>query len=141
MASMWFEKANWIFAKNSTEEVHEKYYDYEMTFSVQQGQKVQLYISAHSNYALWINGQFADCGQLPDYESRQIYDTLDITHLVKPGENLLEITQYVAGRAFSTGRPAIPAVIFADFLRHFPWNFADKRYSVTSTRLPFSSTL
>ncbi len=113
MANMWFEKANWIFVKNPTEEVHEKYYDYQTTFSVQQGQKVQLYISAHSNYALWINGQFADCGQLPDYESRQIYDTLDITHLVKSGENLLEITQYVAGRAFSTGRPAIPAVIFA----------------------------
>ncbi len=113
MENCWYDSAKWIFVKNPTEDIHEKYYDYKTVFSAENGQKVRLYISAHSNYALWVNGQFADCGQLPDYESRQIYDTLDISGLVKPGENLLEITQYVAGRAFSTGRPAIPAVIFA----------------------------
>lgn len=108
-----FQNARWIFVKDPQGEVHDKYFDYETTFSVTGEGAVLLHISAHSNYALWINGQFADCGQLPDYESRQIYDTLDITPLVKSGENLLEITQYVAGKAFSTGRPAVPAVIFA----------------------------
>lgn len=107
-----FQKARWIFVKDPQGEVHDKYFDYKTTFSVTGEGTVLLRVSAHSNYALWINGQFADCGQLPDYESRQIYDTLDITGLVSPGENELEITQYVAGKAFSTGRPAIPAVIF-----------------------------
>ncbi len=112
MAKYWYDSAKWIFVQDSAGEVHDKYYDYKTTFTCNKAQKVTVHISAHSNYALWINGQFADCGQLPDYESRQIYDTLDITGLVKPGENLFEITQYVAGKAFSTGRPAIPAVIF-----------------------------
>ena len=109
----WDEQAKWIFVKNPAGEIHDKYYDYKTVFTVNNLGKTVLYISAHSNYALWINGQFADCGQLPDYEWRQVYDTLDISHLVKPGENTVEITQYVSGRAFSTGRPAIPGVIFA----------------------------
>lgn len=112
MENRWYDKSKWIFVQNPTEEIQDKYYDYKTTFSAKKGQQVKVYISAHSNYSLWINGSFADCGQLPDYESRQIYDTLDVTHLVSTGENLLEITQYVAGKAFSTGRPAIPAVIF-----------------------------
>ena len=94
-------------------EAHDKYYDYKTTFAVKKAEKVVVQISAHSNYALWVNGQFVNCGQLPDYESRQIYDTLDVTGLICAGENTLEITQYVAGKAFSTGRPAIPGVIFA----------------------------
>ena len=113
MKNQWFTQASWIFAQNTAGEVHDKYYDYKTTFQAEPGKKVLLHISAHSNYALWVNGQFADCGQLPDYEWRQVYDTLDISHLIKSGENLLEITQYVSGRAFSTGRPAIPGVIFA----------------------------
>ena len=113
MENSWTKQAKWIFVKEPAGEIHDKYYDYKTTFFAEAGKQVIVHISAHSNYALWVNGQFADCGQLPDYEWRQVYDTLDISHLVKPGENLLEITQYVSGRAFSTGRPAIPGVIFA----------------------------
>ena len=112
MNTQWFDSAKWIFVAQPGE-AHDRYYDYKAAFTVKNEAKTVMYISAHSNYALWINGVFVDCGQLPDYESRQFYDTLDITKFVKSGENNLEITQYVAGRAFSTGRPAIPAVIFA----------------------------
>lgn len=112
MQNAYLETAKWIFVADPQGEVHDKYFDYESEFSVSGEEAVLLHISAHSNYAAWVNGQFADCGQLPDYESRQIYDTLDVTALVKPGKNSLKITQYVAGRAFSTGRPAVPAVIF-----------------------------
>lgn len=108
----WYTSASWIFVREPGE-AHDAYYDYKAQFTCTGEGPVTVYISAHSNYALYINGQFVDCGQLPDYESRQFYDTLDISCWVKPGENTLEITQYVAGRAFSTGRPAIAAVIFA----------------------------
>ncbi len=113
MEHPWYDRVNWIFVRQPTEEIEDKYYDYKTVFTAQPGQRVLIYISAHSNYALWVNGQFADCGQLQDYESRQIYDTLDVSHLVQAGENSLEITQYVVGRAFSTCRPAVPGVIFA----------------------------
>ncbi len=112
MKTPWFYTANWIFVQSPPKEMEDVYFDYKMTFSPGDAEFCRIHISAHSNYALWINGAFVDCGQLPDYESRQIYDTLDIRSFLKPGENLLEITQYVAGRAFSTGRPAIPGVIF-----------------------------
>ena len=105
------QNAHWIFVKNTAGEVHDKYYDYKAEFTAEKGNTC-IHISAHSNYALYINGQFVDCGQLPDYEWRQVYDTLDITSFVRPGVNTLELTQYVAGRAFSTGRPAVPGVIF-----------------------------
>ena len=113
MKMLWFQTANWIFVQTPPQEIEDVYFDYKLTFSPGNPESCLLHISAHSNYALWVNGHFVDCGQLPDYESRQIYDTLDIRPFLKSGENLLEITQYVAGRAFSTGRPAIPGVIFA----------------------------
>lgn len=109
-----FINAQWIFVDKPGEVPHDQYYDYKEVFTAQSA-KTQMYISVHSQYALWINGQFVDCGQFPDYESRQVYDTLDVTAYVKPGENTLALTQYVAGRAFSTGRPAIPGVIFEVF--------------------------
>ncbi len=113
MHGQWKDLAKWIFVKYPTQQIEDKYYDYRSTFTLESEESVWFYISAHSNYALWINGQFVDCGQFPDYEWRQMYDTLDITPYVRAGENIIEITQYVAGKAFSTGRPAIPGVIFA----------------------------
>ena len=73
MTGNWFDTAKWIFVQDPGE-AHDQYYDYVSAFTLSAEKKVTLYISAHSNYALWINGQFADCGQLPDYESRQFYD-------------------------------------------------------------------
>ena len=111
MKPLGFQRAKWIFVKSPLGEVRDKYFDYKIPFVAREG-KAELLISAHSNYCATVNGIFADCGQMPDYETRQIYDTLDITELVQPGENVLELTQYVAGRSFSTARPAVPAVIF-----------------------------
>lgn len=108
-----FENAKWIMAANAPEQPVDSYYDYWTVFSVSGDIPVTLYISAHSHYAVYVNGEFVDCGQLPDTENRQIYDTLDISAFVQPGQNTLFITQQVIGVPFPTCSMQIPGVIFA----------------------------
>lgn len=108
-----FENAKWIMAAHAPEQPVDSYYDHQTVFSVSGDVPVTLYISAHSHYAVYVNGQFVDCGQLPDTENRQIYDTLDISAFVQPGQNTLFITQQVIGVPFPTCSMQIPGVIFA----------------------------
>ena len=106
-----FSNAKWIFAGDAAPIV-DRYYDYRQSFSVS-GSSTLLYISAHTNYAVYVNGVFVDCGQLPDMPGRLVYDTLDISRFVHPGENLLEVTQHVTGEPFMTTTVQEPGVIFA----------------------------
>lgn len=106
-----FEKAQWIMARHAADPV-DSYFDYKETFTALGG-AVTLHISAHTNYAVYVNGRFVDCGQLPDYATRQIYDTLDLTPYVHKGENLLQITQYVTGEGFMTTNVQTPGLIFS----------------------------
>ena len=105
------ETAEWIFA-DCDGKVEDRYFVYQDTFRVREKESTKVHIAAHSNYALYVNGAFVDCGQYADYEEYQVYDTLDITGFLKEGENRLEIRQYVCGTEFSTGCPAIPGVIY-----------------------------
>ena len=123
-----FHHASWIFAADQAPAI-DSYYDYAQTFSVSGKEAVTLYLSAHTNYAVYINGQFVDCGQLPDFDTRQIYDTLDITGFVRQGENLLKVTQYVAGAPFMTSTVQTPGLIFA------LWEGKEQR-AVSSTETP-----
>lgn len=106
-----FKTAKWIFADVS-DKVQDRYYIYKDTFTVEQTENIIIHLSAHSKYALYINGVFVDCGQYADYEDYQVYDTLNLTEHVRVGENELEIQQYVCGTEFFTERPAIPGVIY-----------------------------
>ena len=104
-----FDGAKWIMARGEENPV-DSYFDYRQTFTAEAG-SVTLYISAHTNYSVKFNGAFVDCGQLPDYATRQIYDTLELTAVC--GENLLEITHYVTGEAFMTSNVQVPGLIFS----------------------------
>lgn len=108
-----FRDAEWIFADIVEQEVVDRYFEYRTEFTCRKDKKVYLYISAYSQYAVYINGQFADSGQYDDYETFQVYDTLDITAFVHEGSNELYVGHYVCGSDFSTRRKQIPGVIFA----------------------------
>ena len=105
--------AEWIFVKDVNQEVYNGYFDYKTDFKVEEDGRVILYLSVCSLYAIYINGQFVDCGQYPGYEDYQVYDVLDITPYVVDGVNNLLLTQYVIGKDFSTHRTLIPGVIFS----------------------------
>lgn len=108
-----FKDAEWIFVKNIEKNICNSYFDYTCGFQADTGKKTLLYVSACSLYALYINGEFIDCGQYPGYEDYQVYDVLDITDHVMEGENTLLLIQYVVGADFSTHRILTPGVIFS----------------------------
>ena len=107
-----FQKAQWIMAPCESQEIIDKYFEYRTTFMAQTGAEALLYISASTQYVVYINGQFVDCGQYEGYEDYQVYDTLDISKYLQDGENELWIGHYVCGEEFSTRRVLIPGIIF-----------------------------
>lgn len=106
-------EAEWIFVRGAEKTICNSYFDYKSDFQTQKDGRTLLYVSACSLYAVYINGEFVDCGQYPGYEDYQVYDVLDITDYVIEGKNTLLLTQYVMGADFSTHRILKPGVIFS----------------------------
>ncbi|MBQ8731698.1 MAG: hypothetical protein IJY82_02580 [Oscillospiraceae bacterium] len=107
-----FCNAQWIFCDAVSGPVVDRYFAYECCLNAPSG-KAALYISAHSQYAVFLNGAFVNCGQYDDYEDYQVYDTLELDEYLQPGENELKIIQYVCGINTSTRSIQVPGVIFA----------------------------
>lgn len=105
-------KAKWIFANTAKRQIVDSYFCYEKKF-FSAASDAFLYISAHSDYAVFINNVFLDCGQFQDYEGYPAVDCLDLSCKLKIGENELKILHYVQGTDFSTSSKGIPGVIFA----------------------------
>lgn len=109
----YFEHAEWIFVKNFPQETCNTYFDYLAEFDVAKISNTKLYISASTLYAVYVNGQFVECGQYADYEDYQVYDEISLDSYLVRGKNQIEITQYVVGENFSTHRIQIPGIIFS----------------------------
>lgn len=108
-----FQNAQWIMADTQDPTKEHQFYLYRDTFSVVDAKNITLHISAFSQYAVWINGVFANAGVFEDYDFHPVYDSLDITSLCHAGENELLIGQYVCGANFSTRSKGTPGVIYA----------------------------
>lgn len=61
------------------------------------GQKAQLYISADSNYAVYVNGKLAASNQYPDFPHYKVYDQIDLTPFCTHGDNRLAIVVWYYG--------------------------------------------
>lgn len=109
----YFQNAQWIFAKDIPANICNTYFDYQTEFCVDQTDNIRLYISASTLYAVYVNGEFVDCGQYAGYEDYQVYDELDISSFVKAGKNTLKIVHYVIGTNYFTHRIQIPGIIFS----------------------------
>lgn len=106
-----FAKAEWIFADGIDGEIRDRYFCYKSTLTAESG-LATLFISAHSNYAVYVNGRFVNYGQYDGYENYQVYDELDLAPYLEKGENELLVCQYVQGEATSRCPSLIPGVIF-----------------------------
>ena len=111
---MVFENAKWIMC-DFEGDIIDKAFLYKKSFVASKSEGARLYISAHTQYAVYINGEYVDGGQYDGYEDYQVYDTLDISAFIKDGENELSIWHYVCGDDFSTRKKLIPGVIFSIF--------------------------
>ena len=83
-----FANAKWIFAGDAAPIV-DRYYDYRQSFSVS-GSSTLLHISAHTNYAVYVNGVFVKDMLWSDF-------TADISGFVKSGETARISVEVVVG--------------------------------------------
>lgn len=107
-----FRNAQWIFTDGVDSPVVDRYFAYKSNLNTPTG-NATLYIAAHLQYAVYVNGSFVNCGQYDDYETYQVYDALDLSAYLKEGDNELLILQYVCGINTSTRSVQIPGIIFA----------------------------
>lgn len=96
---MAMETASWIWRKG--EALVDEYVDFLSDFSGVQGPTL-LRIAADSNYAAFVNGNLAAFGQYADYPQYKVYDQVDITPFVQPGENRLAIQVWYYGEDSQT---------------------------------------
>lgn len=97
----------WIDEEQSADSYGEFYKDFEYTKG-----EVTLYVSADSNYIVYINGQFVDSGQYPDFPHYKIYDTIDITKYCRQGINRLSVVVWYYGIANLSYYPGNAALRF-----------------------------
>lgn len=103
-------KAIWI----SNDIIKNQYVDFLHIFNVDNvSEDAAIYITVDSEYALFINGRFVDCGQYDDYPEHKAYDIIDIAQYLKKGENRLCIRAYYQGEFSMQYVVGIPMLMYA----------------------------
>ena len=87
--------AKWIW-ENATPQ-NDEYGDFRTVFSVREGAKVILRISADSNYAAYINGKLAAFGQFADFPHCKVYDEVDVSEFCCAWSNTLSVFVWYYG--------------------------------------------
>ena len=90
-----FDYSSWIWSGHRPKK--DEYAEFYDRFSYTGEEGVSMYISADSNYAVYVNGALAACGQYADYPYDKVYDKLDLTNYCKRGENHLAIVVWYYG--------------------------------------------
>lgn len=108
--------SKWIWQSSKYEK--DIYCEFSDTF-VFEGGVSQLQISADSNYAVYINGNFADLGQYPDFPHYKVYDEIDITKYCRKGENTISIIVWYFGKdsghaSYYPGNAALRYEVYID---------------------------
>lgn len=110
---MMLQKANWIWHSES-DEVN-SYVDFKREFNLKKGQKPEIEISVDGNYALYLNDQFVDSGQYPDYPEYKVYDRLNLSPFAKEGKNELLIRVWWPGVDHFSYRAEAAGLIYSLF--------------------------
>ena len=74
----------WIWLNGQNEE--DSYGEFKAVFPYREG-RTELKVSADSEYAVFVNGEFVYAGQYADFPWYKIHDTIDLTPYLKAGEN------------------------------------------------------
>lgn len=76
------------------------------------GGKVICHLSCDGDYTLFINGKFVSAKQYADFTHYKIYDSIDITHVLLPGENTLFILVWHLGVPSSKYKPERAGLVY-----------------------------
>ncbi len=69
-----------------------------------------LKLSVDSEYVVWVNGSFINCGQYGDFPDKKVYDSLPVAAYLKPGDNRICFTVYYQGTGsfrYAAGKPGL----------------------------------
>ncbi len=106
------QKSKWIWVDNRESE--DTYGEFYTEFNYTDG-KVYLNISSDSNYVFFLNGEFVESGQYPDFPHYKVYDNLDITKYCKQGTNKAGIVVWYYGienMSYYAGKAALKFEIY-----------------------------
>lgn len=73
----------------------------------------ELWISADTDFMVWLNGRLLGYGQYSDYPDRKTFERLPVGEALRPGSNTLAITVFYNGRTSSVYRRGDPGLVFA----------------------------
>lgn len=104
-----FEKAEWIYA--GCEASADQYTEYRDTLCGTHRDSV-IYLSADTDYTLYINGCYVASNQYGDYEHYKIYDRIPIGEYLSDGDNRIDITLYYCGVNTQRYRLATAGLIY-----------------------------
>lgn len=90
-----WQNAVWIWRQGGAGK--DEYVDFLCTFDADEIENWQLYISADSDYNVYINGRLTAFGQYSDYPARKVYDAVDISRYVGAGANRMIIRVWYYG--------------------------------------------
>ena len=106
-----FQNAQWIW---TAEAGVNQYVEFRRDFSLEEvPAQARLFISADNEYVAYLNGVFAGCDQYDDFPMHKSYDEIDVSHLLRAGENRLEIHAYHQGEGSFQYLPGPAGLIFA----------------------------
>jgi hypothetical protein len=86
----------WIWAP-SVDCSPNQYVEFIREFGVDDTHSACMSISVDTNFAAWVNGVFVGGGQFSDYSESKTFSTVDITHTLKPGKNVLAVLVHYCG--------------------------------------------
>lgn len=105
--------ARWLWPA-SLDDGANQYVEFRQSFQSTSALKTaELVITCDSEYAVWLNGEFLDCGQFPDVPPERTCDLVEIAGKIRKGRNELRIEVYYQGVASFQYIKSDPGVAFA----------------------------
>ena len=105
----------WFWSQIETEDYKNQYVYFKKEIEISDNlNNANICISVDTNYALWINGTFVDCGQYLSYPHIKFYDEIDIKPYLSKGNNTILILAYYQGKnsaSYVAGKPGMYASI------------------------------
>ena len=105
----WNVHSKWIWIDESKES--DSYGEFFTTFVCKE-KSAKIRISADSNYVLFLNENFINSGQYPDFPHYKVYDELDLSPYCIDGENKLAIIVWYYGTPNMSYYPGNAALRF-----------------------------
>ncbi len=107
-----FKNAKYIWCEERTD-IPNSYVNCYETITVSPDKNYKLYITAHTDYAFYVENTLVTFGQYADYPDQvKIYDEIDITKFLSSGENKLTITGYGQKISTSTQREGVAGILY-----------------------------